>query len=70
MPGIKKLEHRCMIRSGSMQGNTHVQEVDCWDVRFGNKCDHCGEELADSDAVLLHIYEELTNQEDLSECDF
>lgn len=56
---MEKFTHRCIIRSGDLEGNEHWQEADAYDYEFRNTCDNCGERLVTGRQLLAHIYSEL-----------
>ena len=60
MPQISKYIHSCIVRYGDLRGNKYLREVSVYDIESREECPHCGEPLATSDDILMHIYRELT----------
>lgn len=56
------MQHRCVIRSGSLAGNKRSIDVSEFDIEFKNTCDNCGEELAPIRIVVAWIYAQLTRE--------
>ena len=62
MPMIEPFIHRCTIKSGSLAGNEHSEEVCAYEIEYREKCSECGELLAPHDEVLAHIYGQLLKE--------
>lgn len=59
MPKIEPLIHRCRDRETD---NKVATEVTRWN--YNDECPHCGYILADKDEIMLHMYDELTSEDD------
>lgn len=57
---IDKLVHSCIIPSGPMEGVTHEEIIHGYHLTAGTQCTVCGENLADIDEMVAHLYEEAT----------
>ena len=58
---IDKILHRCLIKEGSLEGNTYMVDVEASDLEANVTCENCEEPLAHIDDVIIHIYRELTD---------
>jgi hypothetical protein len=65
-PKIKPFVHYCTIRHGDLAGNKVAHQVDPWEYQFGQKCKHCGYELATTPELVAHIYQQLTQDMDFN----
>ena len=59
---IKPYIHSCIIQAGDMVGNTHKHEVADYEYEYKVSCTYCQEPLVTTEALLAHIYGELTDE--------
>lgn len=61
---MKPFVHRCVVQEGSAAGNKSAQEVTSGDFLYNNECQFCGGKKATLEDLVIHMYEELTEEED------
>ncbi len=62
MSTIPPYTHECIIKSGSLQGNTRSQDVSHYDVEYGMTCDNCDEVLATPSQIAVYLYKQLIGE--------
>ena len=61
MKKIEKFVHVCKYTSGG-QELSHEEEIGAWEVENRTKCLFCGEVKATPEEIIVHIYDQLTNE--------
>lgn len=56
------MQHRCIVQTGNMAGNDHVEDVSSYHIEYGGDCPNCGEELAPTGKVLAFLYARLIEE--------
>lgn len=67
LPKIPPIEHRCVVSSGPMGGNTHVHFISALDILYGGVCENCKQDLVTAvgghEAIIGHFYEHLVEND-------